>query len=159
MRPRSGSFILGPAAALISSCLPTLARKFNHSNRRRNKPRSRRRWALRLVLAGFFAVAVFCLVYAFWASTFDLEDVKHMRERSTVYDIDGKIYSRLAGENRLVVPSTQVSKTFQEALLAREDARFYEHHGFRIERETDGAGNEERQPDALYFWERSRQRP
>jgi ribosomal protein S18 acetylase RimI-like enzyme len=32
--------------------------------------------------------------------------------------------------------------------------RFYERHGFRIERETDGAKNEERQPDILYLWTR-----
>jgi len=31
---------------------------------------------------------------------------------------------------------------------------FYEKHGFRIERETDGSGNEERQPDVLYVWRR-----
>jgi RimJ/RimL family protein N-acetyltransferase len=32
--------------------------------------------------------------------------------------------------------------------------RFYERHGFCIERETDGANNEECQPDVLYLWER-----
>jgi ribosomal protein S18 acetylase RimI-like enzyme len=32
--------------------------------------------------------------------------------------------------------------------------RFYEKHGFRIERETDGANNEEHRPDVLYLWER-----
>jgi len=32
--------------------------------------------------------------------------------------------------------------------------RFYEKHGFRIERQTDGAGNEEKQPDILYAWRR-----
>lgn len=30
--------------------------------------------------------------------------------------------------------------------------RFYERQGFRIERETDGAENEEKQPDVLYVW-------
>ncbi|HEY5036000.1 MAG TPA: transglycosylase domain-containing protein, partial [Chthoniobacterales bacterium] len=40
---------------------------------------------------------------------------------------DGKIYSRLAGANRLKVPLNQVSPFFIKALLAREDARFYEH--------------------------------
>ena len=38
--------------------------------------------------------------------------------------------------------------TFQCNLGAR---RFYERHGFRIEKETDGADNEERQPDILYI--------
>jgi ribosomal protein S18 acetylase RimI-like enzyme len=30
--------------------------------------------------------------------------------------------------------------------------RFYERHGFRLVRVTDGAGNMEREPDALYAW-------
>lgn len=68
-------------------------------------------------------------VYAYWASTFDLEQVKQMRERSTVYDCEGKVYSRLAGENRLVVPASEVAQSFKEALLAREDSRFYSHRG------------------------------
>jgi len=41
--------------------------------------------------------------------------------------------------------------TFQCNLRARG---FYEHHGFRIEQETDGANNDERQPDVLYHWTR-----
>ena len=29
---------------------------------------------------------------------------------------------------------------------------FYEHHGFTIQRQTNGADNEEREPDILYAW-------
>jgi putative acetyltransferase len=36
----------------------------------------------------------------------------------------------------------------------RKARRFYERHGFHTERETDGANNEERQPDILYHWTR-----
>jgi GNAT superfamily N-acetyltransferase len=32
--------------------------------------------------------------------------------------------------------------------------RFYEARGFAMVRETDGAGNEEREPDAVYLWTR-----
>ena len=39
--------------------------------------------------------------------------------------------------------------TFQRNMTAR---RFYEAHGFVAVRETDGAGNEEREPDVLYHW-------
>jgi GNAT superfamily N-acetyltransferase len=42
--------------------------------------------------------------------------------------------------------------TFQRNLRAR---RFYEARGFVLVRETDGAGNEEKEPDALYRWTRS----
>ena len=41
--------------------------------------------------------------------------------------------------------------TFQCNTGAR---RFYEGHGFQIEQETDGAANDERQPDILYLWKR-----
>ena len=39
--------------------------------------------------------------------------------------------------------------TFQRNQPAR---RFYQARGFVLVRETDGAGNEEREPDALYLW-------
>ena len=42
--------------------------------------------------------------------------------------------------------------TFQCNLRAH---RFYEKHDFRIEQETDGANNEERQPDILNLWTRN----
>jgi len=42
--------------------------------------------------------------------------------------------------------------TFQRNVRAR---RFYEARGFALVQETDGAGNEEKEPDALYHWTRS----
>jgi putative acetyltransferase len=39
--------------------------------------------------------------------------------------------------------------TFQKNTIAR---RFYEKHGFALIKETDGSGNEENEPDALYTW-------
>lgn len=41
--------------------------------------------------------------------------------------------------------------TFQRSAPAR---RFYEARGFRLVEETDGARNEEREPDARYLWTR-----
>jgi GNAT superfamily N-acetyltransferase len=41
--------------------------------------------------------------------------------------------------------------TFQRNTPAR---RFYERRGFVIVEETDGTGNEEKEPDALYLWTR-----
>jgi putative acetyltransferase len=42
--------------------------------------------------------------------------------------------------------------TFQRNAPARH---FYEARGFVLQRETDGAGNEEKEPDALYLWTRA----
>ncbi|HEY3663672.1 MAG TPA: biosynthetic peptidoglycan transglycosylase, partial [Chthoniobacterales bacterium] len=98
-----------------------------------NKKRKGRAW--RWIL-GFFLVAIPLAIvvavlsfYAVWAQTFDLKRLGTMPERNTVFDVDGKIYSRLAGANRLKVPLKQVSPVFIQALLAREDTRFYEHGG------------------------------
>src|SRR6184192_2539844 len=79
-----------------------------------------------LLAAAGFAVFLF---YGAWAQTFDMKKVGEMPERNTVYDVDGKIYSRLAGANRLKVSLNEVSPLFIAAVLAREDARFYEHQG------------------------------
>src|SRR5437867_2063637 len=79
-----------------------------------------------LLAAAGFAVFLF---YSTWAQTFDMKNVGEMPERNTVYDVDGKIYSRLAGANRLKVSLSEVSPFFITAVLAREDSRFYAHKG------------------------------
>jgi len=81
---------------------------------------------LALVAGGSLAVVVF---YGAWAQTYDMKKVGEMPERNTVFDVDGKIYSRLAGANRLKVSLNEISPLFVEALLAREDTRFYQHKG------------------------------
>src|SRR5438034_851404 len=81
---------------------------------------------LAVIAAGGFGVFLF---YGTWAHTFDMKKVGEMPERNTVFDFDGKIYSRLAGANRLKVSLNEVSPLFIAAVLAREDARFYQHGG------------------------------
>ena len=71
------------------------------------------------VAAGYYA----------WALTFDLRLIHEMNERSVIYDHEGKYYTRLAGENREVVPFDKVSNDFINALISREDTRFYSHIG------------------------------
>ena len=86
-------------------------------------------WKITLLAAvAAVGLAVF-LFYGAWAQTFDMKKVGEMPERNTVFDVDGKIYSRLAGANRLKVSLSEVSPLFIAAVLAREDARFYLHQG------------------------------
>src|SRR5437867_12555770 len=79
---------------------------------------------LAVVAAGGLAVFLF---YGAWAQTFDMKKVGEMPQRNTVLDVDGKIYRRLAGANRLKVSLSEVSPLFIPAVLAREDARFDAH--------------------------------
>ena len=102
---------------------------------RARQPNKKRRRGWRWVFAFFLvalpvALAIAVLAFfAVWAQTFDLKRLGTMPERNTVFDVDGKIYSRLAGANRLKVSLKQVSPLFIQALLTREDTRFYEHGG------------------------------
>jgi penicillin-binding protein 1A len=106
--------------------------KFLARFRSRDKKRSklfRYGWKISLVLligGGALALLIF---YGAWAASFDMKKVGAMPERNTVFDVDGKIYSRLAGSNRLRVSLDEVSPLFIDALLAREDTRFYQHPG------------------------------
>lgn len=87
------------------------------------------RLAVRLAILGLIAAFLVCVIYGIWAQTFNIKDVEHMTERSAVYDMDGNPYSRLKGENRVIVSLDDVSPFFVKALLAREDTRFYQHDG------------------------------
>jgi penicillin-binding protein 1A len=82
-----------------------------------------------LVGAAVVALVVLHSRYTERAAKFDLTKIDDVAERSSVYDSNGEFYSYFGGENRLVVPLTKVSKHFLNALLAREDNRFWEHHG------------------------------
>lgn len=111
------------------------------SNRRRDrsappaskKPKRRRGSSLVvLIKLGFAALLLWLLValfYYLWALTFDLSTIGQMPQRSSIYDRTGTFYSRTVGENRVVVPYSKVSPNFVNALISREDSRFYEHHG------------------------------
>src|SRR5207244_824958 len=99
------------------------------SRKRSGSRRFRYGWKVTLLLllaAAGFAVFLF---YGTWAQTFDMKNVGEMPERNTVFDVDGTIYSRLAGANRLKVFLSEGSPSFISAVLAREDARFYDHKG------------------------------
>src|SRR5271170_6391807 len=86
-----------------------------------------------LLIGSVWSIGICLMVlaafYFFWSLTFDLKDVGKIPERSSVYDMDGKVYSRLRGENRILIESGKIPTSFRSALLAREDSRFYQHRG------------------------------
>lgn len=74
-------------------------------------------------------VAVVIAIYSHLAKAYDLTKLGQMPERTIVMDYKGEILGRMHGENRIIVPLSEVSPWFVKALLAREDSRFYEHGG------------------------------
>src|SRR5213595_2342776 len=106
--------------------------KFLARFRSRGKKRSklfRYGWKITLVVLIAGVGLALLLFYGALAASFDMKKVGAMPERNTVFDVDGKIYSRLAGSNRLRVSLDEISPLFIDALLAREDTRFYQHPG------------------------------
>lgn len=75
------------------------------------------------------SAAVVVGVYSQMAKRYDLTQLGRMPERTMVMDAQGELLGRMHGENRIVVPISQVSRDFIQALLAREDSRFYQHRG------------------------------
>ncbi|NWK55333.1 PBP1A family penicillin-binding protein [Verrucomicrobiaceae bacterium N1E253] len=95
------------------------------------------RWPLRavgsVVLMGVFVAAVVAAIYMLRSVPYDLDKVSQMPARTLVYARDGKTeLGRLHGDNRYIVQYDQVSPHFCEALIAREDSRFYRHFGVDV---------------------------
>lgn len=60
------------------------------------------------------------------------------------------------GSNLLALAMASSDSLHAWTFQCNQGARsFYEKHGFHVERETDGAGNEEKQPDVLYVWKKA----
>ena len=108
-------------------------RSSKSSPRGAKRPKRRKRsFLVTLIKLGFAALLFWILIalfYYLWALTFDISTIGRMPQRSSIYDRNGTFYSRTVGENRVVVPYSQVSQNFVNALISREDSRFYDHHG------------------------------
>jgi 1A family penicillin-binding protein len=77
-----------------------------------------------------FILLILAVFYGLRAQTYDLNKVTEMPARSIVYANDGKTeIGTVHGDNRLILEVDQISPWFIKALVAREDARFYEHLG------------------------------
>ena len=84
------------------------------------------------VLAVVLAVYVSSLVADLKAQAraFDLTKLEQMESASVILDRNGKIFGQIYVENRETVPYDQLPPDLINAVVAVEDAKFYQHHGF-----------------------------
>tara|TARA_B100000927_G_scaffold82738_1_gene66318 strand:+ start:579 stop:2849 length:2271 start_codon:yes stop_codon:yes gene_type:complete len=84
-----------------------------------------------LTALGITLSVIGSIYFSILAKRFDMDVIKEVPQRTLVYDKQGNLLGHLSGhgENRLVVDASEVSEHFINALLAREDSRFYEHSG------------------------------
>ncbi|BBL79666.1 hypothetical protein RxyAA322_15200 [Rubrobacter xylanophilus] len=113
-------------------------------SRRRRRMRKRsglwgRLRVVLLVVTGMAALGVAGLLasfsYAYYALADDLPDLDDYRsvelaQTSVVYDAEGNVVDQLYGvQNRFVVELDEIAPTLQNAVVAIEDHRFYQHRG------------------------------
>jgi len=83
-----------------------------------------------MALMGAFIGALIGGLYVMRAMPYDLDKVSEMPARTLVYARDGRTeLGRLHGDNRYIVSYDDVSPNFRNALIAREDTRYYYHFG------------------------------
>ncbi len=82
-----------------------------------------------LALLGLYGLAFLALLYGFRARPYDMAKVAEMPQRTIVLDRRGEELGRIHGEKRDIIDLSKISTFFLQAILAREDARFYNHRG------------------------------
>lgn len=78
----------------------------------------------------FFSLCIPVKGYAFWGIP-DIENLNNLKlvSATQVYDVNGKLISKLFEENRVIVTLNNVSPFVSQAIIANEDSRFYNHFG------------------------------
>ncbi len=66
------------------------------------------------------------------AKAFDLSKLEQMESASVILDRNGKIFGQIYVENRETVPYDQLPHDLINAVIAVEDAKFYQHHGYDL---------------------------
>jgi penicillin-binding protein 1A len=66
------------------------------------------------------------------AKTFDLSKLEQMESASVILDRNDKIFGQIYVENRETVPYDQLPRDLINAVVAVEDAKFYQHHGYDL---------------------------
>jgi 1A family penicillin-binding protein len=64
------------------------------------------------------------------AATFDLNRLEQMESASVILDRNDKIFGQIYVENRETIPYDQLPRDLVNAVVAAEDSKFYQHHGF-----------------------------
>ena len=86
-----------------------------------------------IILIFSLAVLAVLVFFAYMASTANIQSLKDGLAQSTIiYDKDGDIASKISANRAEGVPISDVPQHLQDAIIAIEDHRFYEHRGFDL---------------------------
>lgn len=106
------------------------------STSKKSKKKSSFKWIKRLFILGLFGVGSIFLLYGLvWIGAFghlaNTDEIKSIRNylASEVYSADGEMMGKYFVQNRTGANFDEIPSFLVEALIATEDARFYEHNG------------------------------
>src|SRR5262245_5205354 len=66
------------------------------------------------------------------AAEFDLSHLEQMESASVIVDRNDKIFGQIYVENRETIPYSQLPQNLVNAIVAAEDNKFYQHHGYDL---------------------------
>ena len=115
-------------------------KKYNKPNKsgkkkRKNNSKRPRRWIkntiIAMILLFFLTIISGAVLFGYYASNaaeITEEDLVG-QVSSKIYDRDGELIKELGGQNRDLMTPDEIPQVLEDAVLAIEDARFYQHTG------------------------------
>ncbi len=91
------------------------------------------------LLVAFFAIASVVGLMRGLPDTQAIQQIANMQQSTAVFDADDALAFTIYEEQRIAVPIDRISPNLQHAIVAIEDQRFFEHHGFDIVRIASAA--------------------
>ena len=90
--------------------------------------------AIATLLASALAVYISILASGLknQAVAFDLSKLEQMESASVILDRNDKIFGQIYVENRETIPYEQLPRDLVNAVVAVEDSKFYQHHGYDL---------------------------
>jgi 1A family penicillin-binding protein len=85
-----------------------------------------------IVIAGLLALLPIVASLKQQAAAFDLSHLEQMESASVIVDRNDKIFGQIYVENRETVPYEQLPRNLVNAIIATEDNKFYQHHGYDL---------------------------
>ena len=90
-----------------------------------------------LFLLVIFICALFTIgfgTYIYLTAPEFKSDLLYKKESSNIYDSAGTLIATIGNEKRIIIEYSELPQVLIDAIIATEDARYFEHHGFDIYR-------------------------
>jgi penicillin-binding protein 1A len=122
--------------------IPTLIKKKKKKKRVRTKAsKAKKKKIFKIILIILFSVGILVLAAVFiffWmivknAPDFDPNRL-YQKEATIIYDSKGEIIAKLGAEKREKITYEELPEVLVDAIIATEDARFFQHNGFDLPR-------------------------